>query len=128
MVSRVVGIRLAVCGNHADVPRVADHQAAAVPAHREPVDLVGQLGAALLQDAEALKCRSRVGVTRARAAFAQVSGDRLPEPGEAALDRAQRPVARLGYRQLHDPARELTGIDLDRRHLAVVRVAARYPG
>ncbi len=84
-------------GDDPQVVAVLDHQAGAVAAHGEPVQLARQLGDLPLAQVEPLQRGPRRVPVQLRAAFPEHSGDGLAQPGQAALDRAQSGVPGLGH-------------------------------
>ena len=93
---------------------VAHHQPGAVSAGLEPVHVVGQLGCFPPAEVEPLDDRPRRVVGGLGAADAEVSGERLAQPGQAVLDSPQARVAALRHGQRHDTVGHALGVHAHR--------------
>ena len=124
--------RVVVLARRRDDPQlvvVADDDPGAVAADAEPVQPAGQLLDLALAQVEALQRRTRPVVVRAGAALAEHAGDRLAQPRQPALDRAQGAVTRLLHREGHHPPGQAVRVDRD-GHLGrgiLVVVLAQWP-
>ncbi len=99
--------------HHPQLVVVPDDQLGAIAADLEPVEFVGQLGDLALAQVEPLQRGARRVILDARGALAQHAGDRLAQPGQAALDRGQAGVPGLGHGHAHHAAGQAVGVDGD---------------
>jgi hypothetical protein len=83
----------------------------AIAADVEPVELADQLGDFALAQVESLQDRPRRVVLWAGGTLAEHPGDRLAQPGEPALHRAQSAVPGLDHGNAHHAARDAVGVD-----------------
>src|SRR5262249_25611903 len=88
-----------------------DHQSGAITARLESVHFVGQFGDLRALDLEILQRRARIVLVRPGPAFAEIPGQRLPEPGEPAFDGAEGTVPRFRYRHLENPGHDAVQVD-----------------